>query len=864
MGKIKRIQLRGISRTPSDRLVEDGGCAESLNVFLDNGEIAPAIAPVDVTADLMEEERSDKPVYIHATQVYKNVIRQAGRSVFYERTEIVTFAEGETLSDITHIGNTLIISSTEKVYYLLFKDGAYSNLGNGVTLPSVTIVSDCTIVSNEMVLSEEFVNSQPNQDEMFSEKWNEYDKDGNNTYPSAKAAAQTLNNKFEELLTNSSKSETHYIWPFVARYAVRLYNGSVTSVPFLVAPQNIRGYSGAEGLYFWWEENEGARKEKITLRTKTSFFQPLIKLWDFEGDQVEQWSDIIKGIDIYFSDQIIPEKTNCIGVELTSSSYDTATADILLGGKDWSEEEAILDKRVFFKVASYDFNENDLAELREGVKIPLIKSDDLLVKEQLDPFEDVMESHSIVPQKVMAFNNRLLAGDIIGSINPGPKVLTSTDGSSDYEEEWSFRFFVESNGETKEVIRRNVDGENIFADHTPYSWITYPDVHCTRVEVCTSSGLYASIKMKEHPNLNCSYGYLGRKPLSSYVSYSNDSQGVLGDEENSTYSLPNKLFLSEVDNPMVFPITSRYTVGTGSIIGMAVATKALSQGQFGKFPLYVFTTDGIWAMNTKEDGTFAPTPPPLSREVCTNAKSIASLEQEVVFVTKKGVMLLGGSEVVELSPNMNGKHYVMEATALSIAITQPGFGYLADTLEDRTVFRSFLDNVRCAYDYVGKRLILINPLYGYQYTYSFNTQTWHKINVQNYVIKDVLNSYPECYVYAEDSDEDACILNMSVVEDENTEVHSIKGVIATRTFDLDEPDILKTITDVRVRGEFQKGAVKFILQGSQDGINFYTISTLRGKAWKKFRIILLTDLNVHERVSWIDVMYESKFTNKLR
>lgn len=861
MAKIKRIQLRGISRTPSDRLVEDGGCAESLNVFLDNDEIAPAVAPLDVTADLMEEELTEKPIYIHATQTYRNVIRQAGRSISFDTETIVYLGLYESLSDITHIGNTLIIATTKNLHYLLFKDGAYKSLGNGITLPSVSIVSDCTIFPQETIHSDVWVDGQPNQDEMFSDKWNEYDSEGNNTYATAKGVATLLDGMLTEATTNSSKAETHFVWPFVARYAVRLYNGSViTSVPFLVAPQNVRGFSEAIASYLWREE-DGNPKERITLNTKISYFQPLIKLLDYE--QTEQWSDIIKGIDIYFSDKIMPDKTDCIGVRLTSSAYDSATAVVDLGGNDWSEEEAILDKRVFFKVASYDFTDNDLAELREGVKIPFIKSEDLLVKEQLDPFDDVMESHSIVPQRVMAFNNRLLAGDIRGKINSGPKVLTSTDGTNEYEEEWYFRFFVESGGETKEVIRKNVDDENMFADFTPYSWITYPDVHCTRVEVCTASGLYASIKMKEHPNLNCSYGYLGRYPLRSYVSFSNDSQGVLSDPEDTEYMTPNKLLLSEVDNPMVFPITSRYNVGTGGIIGMAVATKALSQGQFGQFPLYVFTTDGIWTMATTAEGTFASVTP-LSRDVCTNAKSIASLEQEVVFTTKKGVMLLSGSDIVELSPNMNGKHYVIESTAQSIISAQPGFKFLTGTLEDATLFRSFLGNTRCAYDYVGKRLILINPDFGYQYIYSFATQTWHKIDVENYVIKDVLNSYPECYVYAEDSEGYACILNMSVVEGEEVEPHSVKGVIATRTFDLDEPDILKTITDVRVRGEFQKGAVKFILQGTQDGIHFYTISTLRGKAWKKFRIILLTDLNVHERVSWIDIMYESKFDNRLR
>ena len=46
---IKQIQLRGISRTPSDRMSEDGGLSESLNMYLDTAESAPAFVPKDVT-----------------------------------------------------------------------------------------------------------------------------------------------------------------------------------------------------------------------------------------------------------------------------------------------------------------------------------------------------------------------------------------------------------------------------------------------------------------------------------------------------------------------------------------------------------------------------------------------------------------------------------------------------------------------------------------------------------------------------------------------------------------------------------------------------------------------------------------------
>ena len=47
---IKKLQLRGISRTPSDRMTSDGGCAESLNVQLHAGEIAPMPKPEDATS----------------------------------------------------------------------------------------------------------------------------------------------------------------------------------------------------------------------------------------------------------------------------------------------------------------------------------------------------------------------------------------------------------------------------------------------------------------------------------------------------------------------------------------------------------------------------------------------------------------------------------------------------------------------------------------------------------------------------------------------------------------------------------------------------------------------------------------------
>lgn len=66
--------------------------------------------------------------------------------------------------------------------------------------------------------------------------------------------------------------------------------------------------------------------------------------------------------------------------------------------------------------------------------------------------------------------------------------------------------------------------------------------------------------------------------------------------ENDTYTQPNILRVSELENPFVFPSEQTYTISNGEITGIATITAALSEGQFGEFPLYVFTEEGIWAL----------------------------------------------------------------------------------------------------------------------------------------------------------------------------------------------------------------------------------------------------------------------------
>lgn len=298
--------------------------------------------------------------------------------------------------------------------------------------------------------------------------------------------------------------------------------------------------------------------------------------------------------------------------------------------------------------------------------------------------------------------------------------------------------------------------------------------------------------------------------------------------------------------------------------------------------------------------------------------------------------MLQGSQVANLSPYMNGRHYQIENSARAIIENQDFFCDLLPALSDNTHFLAFVKEATVAYDYAGRRLIFIKKDEKYQYIYKLDTQTWHKTAYGLNLIAPI-NSYPECLVQGEKEprafayvienqaqetvdfiagrirvvlpkvtnkevqaflngsaeldvislDEDkqewlyneldyyhiairyrkeknSRIYDLSTILDAAESKSPVRGVIATRPFDLGEPDVFKTITDVRIRGQFPKGAVKFILLGSNDGINFATVSTLRGRAWKLFRMVILADLAPTERISWVDIMYDTKFTNKLR
>lgn len=1018
MGKINRIQLRGISRTPSDRMNSDGGVAESLNMYIDEAESAPALLPKDVTSELgLPDGLQAEKVFVHKTANYENFItaqRDSDDHILYLfgwtrgiQQPICSLEDKEEIQSVTSIGNTVIVSTSIRPIYILFKDGKYSFLGDAIPMPTVeffdketpiknlpegsttSLSYPATLLNNSHieVVGFQGYSAEGNQSindatiiDFVPPYWDRLDEDGNHEIEGAKKVVADMKTLYDSLKkSNSEKGVLNS--PVWVTFGVRLYDGSLKmSVPYMVSggietPVDIFALHGnlAGASFYFLRINH--------------YYQLGVRLYDYTEQQIKPWSDIIKGIDVYMSEDINALDWKTMSVEERTDNGTEVYAKFKVSGLEGNYFDYAASCTTFAKIAEFAIDETfyksgtpSINEIRQDYIIDMkgkILNEDRLSSLLSD--EDYTFIWNAYKGKATTFNNRVLTFDLSELLSSGPTWLLSQrynsalpiprmnanldgtpmtypawwenasfeDSSEMLPTNYYLTYYVKSELGEEAVVYGVSNGDTRFSmDYNrnqlgnlkpiAFPLFMYPDHRCKMIDI-TNGGRTITLEMKPHPYLpNCSVAYVN---ADLYWMFEGETSKEIP-AEKKTLGIPNKLGLSKMDNPLFFDSSSFYTFQS-KVLGVAIASTALSQGQFGQFPLYVFTEDGIWAMETAADGSFV-TSKPLSRDVCVNPDSITSIDNAVIFVTDKGVMLLQGSQVVNISPNMNGRHYRMEENAKVIINGQYGFKDLIPAVTDDTHFMAFVKEATIAYDYPGQRLIFIKKGETFQYIYKLDTNTWHK-TAYGINMTSPINSYPECLVKCDESvavtktywkvtqnqaqedfaflaerirevlsdirdeeidlflydggeidvtevsdDDREWLLNemdyyhvatIFVDKDESgqmTRIYNLstpldveaqtptKGIIVTRPFDLQAPDVLKTITDLRVRGQYERRAVKFILLASMDGIHFHVINTRRGKAWKMFRLIILADLKPTERISWIDVEYEERFTNRLR
>lgn len=126
------------------------------------------------------------------------------------------------------------------------------------------------------------------------------------------------------------------------------------------------------------------------------------------------------------------------------------------------------------------------------------------------------------------------------------------------------------------------------------------------------------------------------------------------DSSATEYIDSNRVQASELQNPLFFPAKYSYQVGTGKILGIAANTEPLSTGQFGEYPLSVFTSKGIWTMLQGSGDVLFSNILPVNGEVVKNKDQIVPLSVGVTYTTEKGLYLISGRNVKDLTEVSTG------------------------------------------------------------------------------------------------------------------------------------------------------------------------------------------------------------------
>lgn len=920
---IKDIQYAGYSTEPSDYECTDGQLTTSLNLINEDNQLKPIFQPL-AQAILPENYRV---VYIHYTNTFTHyiIINTVNNKLYWLDDKTITGATNKPVSsstmaellaektpnhelyefsssdiyEINAIGNTLVVLTSKGLHYILWKGKREGYLYLGTHLPELPISFG---LQGEMVKTEDFDISFDSISER--ELWNEFSEDNK-----TKITNQVLA-KINKFIADKSTNAGKFIYPFLVRYAYRLYDGTLTmqSAPVLmicssdIAPQVAWSYIKGKGSY--------NKATLCVLGVLHSLDYAVCKSEQIEV--LKQWKDIVRSVDIFISKPIYTYDPNgqCTKFANVDESDCYCVCKHINQAADKTKYPVRYQVNYFSKMYAFTFDpekftyrsarlitpkrsaEQVKADIRSCSQFYFLKSmklDELTTTRTIVEVEenylqslvtretmtDDYDSHdTLIPRYSFSYNSRLNLANIkkqlYNQFNTGALFNYSNGYICQAPQEElevmdrtfyiTVHFYIKQDG--RDII---VQGDYFkLAQKSSFLFLYYPNVNAYKavIDGGIDSGIRFEVPLEAHEFLNGAFYFGGWK---------NPAYGLSEDPrpssaEERTVSIPNKIYTSQVNNPFHFPVLGINTVGTGTILGISAAAKALSQGQFGQFPLYAFTTEGVWALEVSATGSYSARQP-ITRDVCINPKSITQIDSAVLFATDKGIMLISGSQTQCITDSIFAEHPFNVLDLPSIDQLHTKLGDTTDTCLQVKSFLGFIAGCQMVYDYIHQRIFVYNPtiengkqLYTYAYVFSLKSKMWG-MSISNISLS--LNSYPEALAMTHDN---------KLVSFSNTDETECKGLYITRPLKLDAANIHKTISSLIQRGHFQRGDVGTILYGSRDLYNWHLVWSskdhylrgFRGTPYKYFRIAGIASLTDGKSIFGTSIDFEQRHTNQIR
>ena len=720
--------------------------------------------------------------------------------------------------------------------------------------------------------------------------------------------------------TNSQIAKAgHFYANFFIRYCYRLYDGSMVihSAPIFIpvlVPGNYLVYvcnahmdddhtvGLADSLDVRRKDTAGKDYSFTTNKLTFMYYPRNVSLnytWQNDNATIEslkEWSDIVSSIDVFITPPVTrtdPAQTikkcvfqpdnwglnavnaagtlnvwECIWLYGASADHPNKTTIDFPGLSDKGYADKLAAQSAFFRICSFKID--DVATTGEVRALPIDQSVLEYITTQELMADDYKTHNFVFPKGLYVYNHRLNIYGIYEKLFEG------------FNAEQMFPQGSFSRSDTKElcliskiVVRLNTDNGYKFVETskevdnvTLYQLYNlpkfYPDARADRmyVKYHTTDDFWAEFKLSSCNELNGAMhvgAFTTSYPTVQAPSYTPDNK----------VTMYNRIYTSEQNNPFYFPVEAINSVGTGDIIGLAATTRALSQGQFGQYPLMAFTKDGIWALNVASTGTYSSIHP-ISREVCVNAESLCQLDQSVVFATDRALNKVVESSVASFSDILDGPFFHIAAALPKLSEFFKSNADITQLINFDIPPIEYFKQGRVINDYANSRLLIFPIAYSAQQA-TAKAQTsakaafpsasqQNKVVVLVYSVRDgawstmlvnrpiaVLNSYP--YPYLQQTDGKVIALDKKY-DYTDTQLHD--GLIVTRTLTFDQTMLAITGFDQQTDAE---NVPLLFFFGSNDNRTWHYIGRKRSTlaaylpahTYRFFRIAVFMSLNQSEK-----------------
>ena len=602
-----------------------------------------------------------------------------------------------------------------------------------------------------------------------------------------------------------------------------------TKYPPVVRHENTSGYSSYEGsgiidpndahwpikeaLESLMEReitnlNETQNGSNIAIKVKSLLF----RIVNESVAELDAWSDIIDSIDIFISKQVTPIK---IG-ELVPFTNDDENMPVWHGFATYHADNTGVhpEENVYAKAAYgyflYTPYKNlprlSQSEIHDAVATNgnffLLKSIKIhdgeykqpqyqnrwvnLANEIHDHYasietrkalpDDFSSHHSMTAKTAYIYNQALHLGNISSKLfhgfSPFDFCVYAGD-KGDYSDEGFVKTSIDGSERLEAVAVNPTPSEGTFFISP---MIFYPDTEASRFELTVArvAGNYAYGSFAAKPHEMLTGAYFLSEDLSPLALSEVNYLVTLPQASSPTRNEPNKVMASAVSNPYVFNASQTNYVGNAEVLALCAATTALSQGQFGQFPLYVFCSDGVYALSMSNQGVYSSVAP-ISFDIILSKKLLAPTENAIIFATSQGVKILKGSSSVLVSDPLNAPSHDYS----------PGKPYhnprLADILAsicdaDFPDFNDFIsrEGVELHFDYPDNEAWIARPDDAYAYIYNLDSKSW---SYRTFSADKFIPQYPHLYLRNQNR-----LLDVTSRNDEKLPMAIITNPIPTQVF----------------------------------------------------------------------------------